>query len=111
MMNAPAPFPENIADISQLDDLLSAPTDRVIETVRKREGDFLILGAAGKMGPTLSRMLRRAIDALGRKNRVTPPSRSPPPGAGDEFRRHDIETIQADLLDPQQLDALPDAPN
>src|SRR3954467_415077 len=102
MMNGPSPNPENIGDVAQLDELLSAPTERVIETVRKHEGDFLILGAAGKMGPTLSRMIRRSMDLLGRKPRVIAVSRFSAPEAMEEFRRHNIDTVRADLLDEDQ---------
>ena len=103
--------PENIRDVAHLDELLSAPADAAIDAVRKCDGDFVVLGAAGKMGPSLSRMLRRALDQLGRKSRVLAVSRFSTPTAEDEFRRHGIETIKADLLDQKQLDALPDAPN
>lgn len=110
-MDPKASSPENIRDVGHLDELLSAPTDAAIEGVRPCEGDFVVLGAAGKMGPSLSRMIRRALDQLGRKSRVIAVSRFSAPSAEDEFRRHGIETIKADLLNPQQLDALPDAAN
>src|SRR4051812_13639419 len=111
MMKRSDERPEQIQDVEQLDDLLSLPTEPVIETLRKAEGDFVILGAAGKMGPTLSRMIRRGLDAAGKKARVIAVSRFSTPAAQDEFTRHGVETIKADLLDPKQLDALPDAPN
>jgi nucleoside-diphosphate-sugar epimerase len=83
----------------------------VIETLRKLDGDFVILGAAGKMGPSLSRMIRRGLDSLGRRSRVIAVSRFSGASAEDEFRRHGVETIKAELLDSKQLEALPDAPN
>lgn len=111
MMKRDNEMPEVIADVAQLDDLLSTPTDYVVDALRKLEGDFLVLGAAGKMGPTLSRMIRRGMDALGRKSRVIAVSRFSGASAEEEFNRHGVETIKADLLDQRQLDALPDAPN
>ena len=112
MMNPQENSPPRIRDAAHLEDLLSAPTDRVIETVRQTEGDFLVLGAAGKMGPSLSRMLRRALDAAGQKSRrVIAVSRFSSPAAEPEFNLHGVETLRADLLDPAQLAALPDAPN
>jgi nucleoside-diphosphate-sugar epimerase len=111
MMNRANELPSQIADVAQLDDLLSTPTDYVLDTLKKQDGDYLVLGAAGKMGPTLSRMIRRGLDAIGKKARVVAVSRFSGPGAEDEFRRHGVETIKADLLDQRQLDALPDAPN
>src|SRR5690348_1087496 len=111
MMKRDNEMPETIADVAQLDDLLSTPTDCVVETLRGLDGDFIVLGAAGKMGPSLSRMIRRGLDAVGRKSRVIAVSRFSGAGAEDEFRRHGVEPIKADLLDPKQLEALPDAPN
>jgi nucleoside-diphosphate-sugar epimerase len=111
MMNRPDACPDNIRDIADLEDLLSTPTDAAIEGVRHCDGDFVVLGAAGKMGPSLARMIRRSLDQLGRKDKVIAVSRFSSPSAEDEFGRHGIETIKADLLNPGRLDALPDAPN
>jgi nucleoside-diphosphate-sugar epimerase len=111
MDRPPQTVPDSIRDVSHLDDLLSTPTDAVVETLRILDGDYVVLGAAGKMGPTLARMLRRGLDAVGKKTRVIAVSRFSSPNSEDEFRRHNVETIKADLLDPKQLAALPDAPN
>lgn len=100
-----------ISDVDHLEDLLSAPTPGVLETVGRLRGDFLVLGVGGKMGPTLARMLRRAIDATGGGRRVIGVSRF---GSGPllgQLEAVGIETIPCDLLDPEQLDSLPDAPN
>lgn len=106
-----AELPETIRDEAQLDELLSEPTEAVLETLRPMEGDFIVLGAAGKMGPTLARMVRRGLDLLGKANRLIAVSRFSTSSAYEAFSRHGIETIKADLLDPTQLDALPFAPN
>ncbi len=112
MMNLQEKYPMQIRDVSHLDDLLSTPTEGVLETVRALDGDFVVLGAAGKMGPTLSRMIRRALDQIGQKSRrVIAISRFSSPASEPEFNLLGIETLRADLLDPQQLAALPDAPN
>jgi nucleoside-diphosphate-sugar epimerase len=114
-MNAPAAratLPDTIRDVTHLEDLLSEPRDYVVEAVRQLDGDFLVLGAAGKMGPTLCRMLRRALDAAGRKTvRVIAVSRFSSPDSQRPFLDHHIDTIKADLLEPEHLAALPDAPN
>ena len=104
-------IPPTLRDLSHLEELLSTPTLAAIETVRQTDGDFIVLGAAGKMGPTLSRMIRRALDTLGKKSRVIAVSRFSSPQSQEQFTRHNIETLKADLLDQHQLDALPDAPN
>src|SRR3954464_14294419 len=107
MMNPPPAPPKFIRDVCHLEDLLSTPTDAVLQTLRDLEGDFLILGAGGKMGPSLSRMIRRGLDSLGKKSRVIAVSRFSSPHFLAQFAQHNIETQQADLLDQQQLDSLP----
>ena len=57
--------PVVIRDVAHLEELLSEPSDAAIEAVRRANGDVLVLGVAGKMGPTLARMARRAMDAAG----------------------------------------------
>jgi nucleoside-diphosphate-sugar epimerase len=95
---------------AELDAALSEPTPAVIDTLAGHPGDVVLLGAAGKMGPSLARMARRASDALGDRRRVIAVSRFSS-GDEDRFRAHGIETIRCDLLDPDAVAALPDAPN
>ena len=52
-----------------LDEALSRPTNGVLETLRSLEGDVMVLGAGGKMGPTLARMVRRGLDEIGQPQR------------------------------------------
>jgi nucleoside-diphosphate-sugar epimerase len=96
--------------VDQLEDLLSEPTAGVVETLAATDGDLIVLGVGGKMGPTLARMARRAFDAAGRKRRVIGVSRFSEPGLEERLRKAGIETIRCDLLDQRQLDDLPDAP-
>ena len=62
--------PASIQSVEQLDELLSEPTPGVIDTLGRLEGDLLLLGVGGKMGPTLARMAARASEAAGTKRRV-----------------------------------------
>jgi nucleoside-diphosphate-sugar epimerase len=101
-------LPSAIADIKQLDDLLSEPTPLAIETLTRLDGDLLLLGVGGKMGPTLARMARRAS---GTRRRVIGVARFSNPNHEEWLHRHGIETIRCDLLDPAQLERLPDATN
>ncbi len=55
-------FPSQIDSVTQLDDLLARPTPAVVEAVRRLTGDLLVLGAGGKMGPSLCKPARRAVD-------------------------------------------------
>src|SRR3569623_2858295 len=99
-----------IASESELDDRLSEPTPGVIETASRTPGDFILLGSAGKMGPTLGRMLRRACDAAGDKRRVIGAARFSS-GGRDELEQHGIETIACDLVNDDEVAQLPAAPN
>ncbi|MDB5331250.1 MAG: hypothetical protein JWP03_2401 [Phycisphaerales bacterium] len=103
--------PQSIRDVEHLEDLLSVPTDGVVETVRRLEGDYIVLGVGGKMGPTLARMLRRAIDLAGVKRRVIGVSRFSSPELPALLQQHRIEAISCDLLDQDALDRLPEVPN
>jgi nucleoside-diphosphate-sugar epimerase len=94
----------------ELEAALSDPTAQVIETLARHPGDILFLGAAGKMGPTLARMAKRASDAAGTRRRVVAVSRFS--GGGEEaFTAHGVEAIRCDLLDESEVAKLPDAPN
>ncbi len=106
----PSP-PASIEDVAQLDDLLSDPTPVVVETLNRLDGDFLILGAGGKMGPTLARMIRRALDESKTRRRVIAVSRFSSGSNASSLQAWGIETLSADLLDPAQLNGLPDVRN
>jgi nucleoside-diphosphate-sugar epimerase len=102
---------DTIHNLEQLEDLLSEPTPAVVETMRALDGDLLVLGVAGKMGPSLARMARRASDLAGRKRRIIGVARFSSPGLEAELQRQGLETIRCDLLDEEALRRLPDAPN
>ena len=66
----PSALPHTILDVRPLEDLLSEPPDYLVNSMRDLDGDVLVLGVAGKMGPTLARMAKRASDHAGRLRRV-----------------------------------------
>jgi len=100
-------LPDIIADEKQLDELLSRPYDPTVRTVAQLDGDILILGAGGKIGPTVARMARRAVQAAGTKARVIAVDRTPLKDLGAEG----IETIACDMLDLSAVRKLPRAKN
>ena len=102
---------DSIRDVEQLEEMLSTPTEGVVATLSRLEGDVIILGVGGKMGPTLARMVRRGTDLAGRKRRVIGVARFTATGLEQRLRSQGIETIACDLLDPAQLQQLPDVPN
>lgn len=89
-----------------------APSERLIADMAKLDGDLILLGVAGKMGPDLARLARRAWDAAGHADRkVIGVSRFSDPQTREALERDGVQTIAADLLDDAALAALPDAPN
>ncbi len=96
-----------------LDAFMSRPSEGVVATLARIEGDILVLGAGGKMGLHLCLMLRRGLEALGKsdRQRVIAVSRFGSVETRARFESHGIETISADLSEPEQLAALPDAPS
>lgn len=75
------------------------------------QGDVLLLGVAGKMGPTLAMRVRRAMSSVGSPDRVIGVSRFSDTRARRVLDDAGVETIEADLLDRRALASLPDAPN
>jgi nucleoside-diphosphate-sugar epimerase len=104
-------LPDSIRDVQHLEQLLSEPSAAAIDALRRLGGDVLVLGVAGKMGPTLARMTRRALDAAGVSGRVIGVSRFSSPGQQESLEQHGIETMRCDLLDEEALLRLPDAAN
>eukprot|EP01031_Cornospumella_fuschlensis_P013818 gene13818-16889_t len=99
------------ATTAELESQLSQPTPAVVEMMRRLEGDIIILGVAGKMGPSLARMAKRASDEAGTQRRIIGVSRFRTPESRVELEQHGVEAITCDLLDEAALNALPDAPN
>lgn len=99
-----------IRDEVELEERLSRPTPGAIETLRELPGDVVILGAGGKMGPSLARMVRRAADAAGSSRRVIAVSRFSAPEKEAALREQGVETIACDLTDHKAVQGLPAAP-
>ncbi|WP_395138472.1 NAD-dependent epimerase/dehydratase family protein [Armatimonas sp.] len=94
--------------LDELEDRLSEPPPAVITALDALDGNLMILGAAGKMGPTLARMAKRA---MGKSRRVIAVSRFSDPTTRAWLELAGVETIAADLLDVDALMALPDVQN
>lgn len=96
---------------AELEELLSRPLAADVAAMAALPGDLVILGVAGKMGPSLARLARRASDQAGVPRRVVGVARFSVPGAREALERGGIETVQCDVLDRAALARLPDAPN
>jgi len=100
-----------IQSVAELEQMLSEPTQPVVEMMRRLHGDIILLGVAGKIGPSLARMARRASDLAGVNRRVIGVSRFSLPEDQAKLQAHGVETIQCDLLDESTVAQLPSAPN
>jgi nucleoside-diphosphate-sugar epimerase len=111
MSAALPPLPDAVHDEVELEALLSRPSASDVAFARTLTGDVILLGAGGKMGPSLARRVRRACDAAGVKSRVLAVARFSEPGLAEALARDGIETIAADLLDASDVGRLPRVPN
>jgi len=101
----------SFASVAELEAKLAEPSPRLVEDMRRVEGDLLVLGAGGKMGPSLAMLARNALDAAGRRAAVTAVSRFSDEAVARRLEGAGVRVVRADLLDEAQLAALPDAPN
>jgi uncharacterized protein YbjT (DUF2867 family) len=98
-------------DDDELEERLSRPTPAVIDALRRVPGDVIVLGAGGKMGPSLTTMLRRAADALDDKRSVVAVSRFSSPDAAMRLEHAGVRVVRAELGDRDTIARLPDAAN
>jgi hypothetical protein len=100
-------LPEKILDIASLDDLLCRPSQALIDDLRKVDGDIMILGVAGKMGPTLAGLAKAALP----DRRIIGVARFSDADVKDWLQARGIETLNCDLLDEAAIKALPKIQN
>lgn len=109
--NRLAPSPDSITTEADLDEFLTRPSEGLIADLAALDGDIMVIGSAGKMGPTLSVLAARALAAAGSPHKVLAVSRFSNPEARARLDAAGITTIPADLSDAAAVAALPDAPN
>ncbi|MGN7818582.1 NAD-dependent epimerase/dehydratase family protein [Chitinophaga sp. 22536] len=90
---------------------LLQPSDELVAAMAALDGDILLLGVGGKIGPSLAKLAKQAIDKSGVPRRVIGVSRLTEPGLKEQLEQDGIETIAADLLNEDDLAALPDVKN
>ena len=90
---------------------LLEPSDDLVSEIADLDGDIVILGVGGKMGPALARLAKQAVDKARVNKKITGVARFSEPGLQEELNSHGIKTICADLLEEDQLQALPDVKN
>lgn len=104
-------LPERVNSESELEDILAEPSEGDLECVARLSGDVLILGAGGKMGPSLARRIHRAVLRTGRPIRVMAASRFSSAAVRASLDAEGVRTIACDLLDPRQITTLPRCPS
>jgi nucleoside-diphosphate-sugar epimerase len=97
--------------VEQLEERLSRPTPELVEDVAELDGDLLVLGVGGKMGPTLAMLARRAVVQAKSDKRVIGVARFSDPAVREKLDQAGIETVRCDLMAEGALDALPDVRN
>src|SRR5262245_17084538 len=107
MSQSAAALPDRFHDVEHLEDVMTAPSPALMAELRELPGDLIILGVAGKIGPTLARLAKRAAPG----KRIVGVARFSEPGARRELDAAGIDCVTADLLDREQVEALPKLPN
>jgi len=98
-----ASLPSRFDSVEELEDFMTSPDAALVRDLATVEGDILVLGVAGKMGPTLARLAKRAAP----RKRVVGVARFSEPGLRTSLEASGIETIACDLLDEAQVEKLP----
>jgi len=103
----PADLPDRFASVEALDEFMTRPSHALVADLARVDGDLMVLGVAGKMGPTLARLAKRALPS----RRVVGVARFSDPAVRVQLQAHGVETIACDLLDRSQVERLPDVAN
>ena len=100
-------LPARFDTVEAVEDFLTEPTPELVADLAQASGDILVLGVAGKMGPTLARLAKRAVP----DRRIIGVARFSDPRSQRALEEAGVETIRCDLLDRKALEALPRCPN
>jgi hypothetical protein len=100
-------LPDTIESEEALEELLSRPPVWLPDLLGDVEGDIMVLGIGGKVGPTIARMAKRAVPS----KRIIGVARFSEQGLRARLESWGIETIVCDLLDRDAVASLPDVSN
>src|SRR5437899_5901106 len=104
-------LPALIISEEELDEVLTRPSAALREFIRTVSSPLLILGAGGKMGPTLALRAKRAAEEAKHRLDVIAVSRFSDQKVRDLLEAQNLKTVSCDLLDASTLRKLPDATN
>ncbi len=96
-------LPTHFPDVEALEDFMTAPSQALVDDLARVDGDIMVLGVGGKMGPTLARMAKRAAPG----KRVIGVARFSERGLAERLAAQGIECIACDLMDTRALEQLP----
>ncbi len=102
---------ESVTSVIALEEILARPYPEDVAYAKKIEGSILVLGAGGKMGPSLVARIVRAREAAGKQYHVHAVSRFSDNAQREYLEKIGANTITTDLLDESSLETLPDCPN
>lgn len=100
-------LPAFVENLEQLEDLMSRPSGELVESMKELDGDVMVIGAGGKVGPTLVRMLLRAVEQAGVRKKITAVDVVELP----QLAALGAVTIRCDLMDMDAVNRLPDCEN
>lgn len=102
---------ETINSEEQLEERLSLPSAEDAAAMKAMQGDLMVLGVGGKMGPSLVRLAQRAAEKAGIRKRIIAVARFSDPEVRNQLEAIGVETVVCDLLEPGSIAKLPDAAN
>lgn len=100
-----------IRSIEELEAKLAEPSEALVQDLAAVDGDIMLLGVGGKMGPSLARLAMNALKKAGVQKTIWGVSRFSEAGLREQLERDGVRTIACDLLNDEELQALPDVPN
>jgi nucleoside-diphosphate-sugar epimerase len=104
-------YPETIDNELILEELLSRPTPALVELFKTLDGDIIFLGIAGKIGPSIAHMAKRACEEAGVSKKIIGVSRFSSQQEKIKIEGFGLETISGDLLEPDFMNSLPKVKN
>jgi dTDP-4-dehydrorhamnose reductase len=104
-------LPLSINNVAELDEILSRPSESLIEACKNWGGDIMLLGAGGKMGPSLAELAKRAVTAVALPRKIIAVSRFSNKAERQRLEAIGVETIACNLLDAKELQMLPEVEN
>uniref|UniRef100_A0A7C5XFS7 NmrA-like domain-containing protein n=1 Tax=Ignisphaera aggregans TaxID=334771 RepID=A0A7C5XFS7_9CREN len=97
---------EVIDSVEELENILSTPYTETIEDLASIKGDIIILGAGGKIGPSLVLTAIRAINCGDLDKKVIAVSRFTRRDVAEKLRENGVEVVEADLSDEKAIENL-----